>query len=68
MKPQQVRVMGSSGPRLGTVTLHDRRDNRHVMGCPKCQGLPLAPQSGDYTIPFWEGVESEKEKWDRYRS
>lgn len=49
--------------RLGTVTVHDQRDTRHVMGCARCQGLPPAPQSGDYTIPFWEAYEKENEKW-----
>jgi len=49
--------------RLGTVTVHDQRDVRHVMGCPRCQGLPLSPDSGQYTVPFWEAYEKEQEKW-----
>jgi len=48
---------------LGAVTVHDVRDQRHVMGCAKCSGLPLAPDSGQYTIPFWEAYEKEQEKW-----
>lgn len=48
---------------MGTVTLHDPQDRRHVMGCPRCQGLPPAPENGPYTIPFWEAYEKEQEKW-----
>lgn len=48
---------------LGEVVLHDQRDRQHVMGCPKCQGLPMSPDSGQYTVPFWEAYEKEQEKW-----
>lgn len=33
------------------------------MGCPKCQGLPMSPDSGQYMVPFWEAYEKEQEKW-----
>jgi hypothetical protein len=50
--------------RLGTVTLHDQRDRGHVMGCPKCQGLPMSPDSPQqYTVPFWDAYDKENEKW-----
>lgn len=50
---------------LGAVTLHDVRDQKHVMGCPRCQKLPNSPDSGSYTVPFWDAYEKEQEKWHR---
>jgi hypothetical protein len=65
---KQVRIIGRR-PVLGTVALHDPRDARHLLGCAKCQGnLVYTPQPQGYTLPFWDGVEAEEAKWDRYRS
>lgn len=48
---------------LGAVTLHDQRDQKHVLGCPKCQGLPMSPDSQEqYTIPFWEAYDKANEQ------
>lgn len=48
---------------LGAVTLHDARDQKHVMGCPKCQGLPMSPDSVEqYTIPFWDAYDKHNGK------
>lgn len=49
--------------RLGTVTLHDQRDSEHVLGCAKCQGLPMSPDSAQqYTVPFWDAYDKANEK------
>lgn len=65
---RQVQVVWNplhrSEPSLGAVTLHVVRNQKHVMGCPKCQGLPMNPDSPQqYTIPFWDAYDKENGKW-----
>jgi len=48
---------------MGAVALHDVRDTKHVMGCPKCQGLPMSPDSDQqYTVPFWDAYDENNKR------